>query len=211
MFCKDCGSQLPDRYKFCEVCGVETDSLISENGINNLYLSSVKRKKKPKIKAIIFTALIIVIGISVFFVNYTKKRSGLYNNIAWGTSREKIGKMLRDDLIKGEGFSSDLSIIEDYDGMKGVRAYVSYMFEDDRLCGISVTLSNQNSSYTDSMIIEKCTDKFNKLYGKKDEDTTRSIWNAGKSDIELDHLMDGVIIIRYTDTTEFKKQRDITY
>jgi len=62
--------------------------------------------------------------------------------------------MLRDDLIKGEGFSSDLSIIEDYDGMKGVRAYVSYMFEDDRLCGISVTLSNQNSSYTDSMIIE---------------------------------------------------------
>jgi len=48
-----------------------------------------------------------------------------------------------DDLIKGEGFSSDLSIIEDYDGMKGVRAYVSYMFEDDRLCGISVTLSNQ--------------------------------------------------------------------
>jgi len=104
-----------------------------------------------------------------------------------------------------------LSIIEDYDGMKGVRAYVSYMFEDDRLCGISVTLSNQNSSYTDSMIIEKCTDKFNKLYGKKDEDTTRSIWNAGKSDIELDHLMDGVIIIRYTDTTEFKKQRDITY
>ncbi|CDG37298.1 hypothetical protein CTHBC1_2715 [Acetivibrio thermocellus BC1] len=211
MFCKDCGSQLPDRYKFCEVCGVETDSLISENGINNLYLSSVKRKKKLKIKAIIFTALIIAIGISVFFVNYTKKRSGLYNNIAWGTSREKIGKMLRDDLIKGEGFSSDLSIIEDYDGMKGVRAYVSYMFEDDRLCGISVTLSNQNSSYTDSMIIEKCTDKFNKLYGKKDEDTTRSIWNAGKSDIELDHLMDGVIIIRYTDTTEFKKQRDITY
>lgn len=211
MFCKDCGSQLPDRYKFCEVCGVETDSLISENGINNLYLSSVKRKKKLKIKAIIFTALIIAIGISVFFVNYTKKRSGLYNNIAWGTSREKIGKMLGDDLIKGEGFSSDLSIIEDYDGMKGVRAYVSYMFEDDRLCGISVTLSNQNSSYTDSMIIEKCTDKFNKLYGKKDEDTTRSIWNAGKSDIELDHLMDGVIIIRYTDTTEFKKQRDITY
>jgi len=45
MFCKDCGSQLPDRYKFCEVCGAETDSLISENGINNLYLSSVKRKK----------------------------------------------------------------------------------------------------------------------------------------------------------------------
>jgi len=174
-------------------------------------LSSVKRKKKLKIKAIIFTSLIIAIGISVFFVNYTKKRSGLYNNIAWGTSREKIGKMLGDDLIKGEGFSSDLSIIEDYDGMKGVRAYVSYMFEDDRLCGISVTLSNQNSSYTDSMIIEKCTDKFNKLYGKKDEDTTRSIWNAGKSDIELDHLMDGVIIIRYTDTTEFKKQRDITY
>jgi len=33
MFCKDCGSQLPDRYKFCEVCGAETDSLISENGI----------------------------------------------------------------------------------------------------------------------------------------------------------------------------------
>jgi len=32
--CKDCGSQLPDRYKFCEVCGAETDSLISENGIN---------------------------------------------------------------------------------------------------------------------------------------------------------------------------------
>jgi len=75
MFCKDCGSQLPDRYKFCEVCGAETDSLISENGINNLYLSSVKRKKKPKIKAIIFTALIIAIGISVFFVNYTKKRA----------------------------------------------------------------------------------------------------------------------------------------
>jgi len=37
--------------------------------------------------------------------------------------------MLRDDLIKGEGFSSDLSIIEDYDGMKGVRAYVSYMLK----------------------------------------------------------------------------------
>jgi len=46
--CKDCGSQLPDRYKFCEVCGAETDSLISENGINNLYLSSVKRKKNQK-------------------------------------------------------------------------------------------------------------------------------------------------------------------
>jgi len=29
MFCKDCGSQLPDRYKFCEVCGAETDSLIA--------------------------------------------------------------------------------------------------------------------------------------------------------------------------------------
>jgi len=139
MFCENCGSKLPDGSESCALCEAEKDSLISKNYINNKYLSYVKRKKK----IVIVITLIILIGISVFFTSYTKKKSGLYNNIAWGTSREKVRKMLGDDLIKGEVFSSDLTIIDDYDGMKGVKAYVSYLFEDDKLCVISLTLYNK--------------------------------------------------------------------
>ncbi len=204
MFCGKCGSKLLDGYEFCMKCGTKIDLLISEDNENDVNISFLKSKKKILIPIITIVSLIIMIGIVFYFMQYAKERSGLYNNIAWGTSKEKIKEMLGDNIIGGEEGDNDfLTIISDYDGMKDVEGLVSYYFVDNGLHEINLTLiNNENSSYTDSMIIEKYANKFDNLYGNKKEDIGSYIWNTKESKIELFYVTDKFVVINYKDITK---------
>lgn len=60
MYCRECGYENKDDAPFCENCGAELNSFYRENA-----LDGVSRKH---ILLIVVAAIILVIGISVFFI-----------------------------------------------------------------------------------------------------------------------------------------------
>ena len=76
MFCKNCGKEIKDGTKFCEFCGAEQDSVISNNNISsnqtshtNPYsmpsTSNVAPAKKKKGKGFIIG---VVVAVVVFII-----------------------------------------------------------------------------------------------------------------------------------------------
>lgn len=71
MFCKKCGQEIKEGYKFCSKCGCPIE--LSNQQVNLVGNKDKENKKKPIKKIILIIMLLIVIGASSYFlINYIK-------------------------------------------------------------------------------------------------------------------------------------------
>lgn len=123
---------------------------------------------------------------------------GYYENTMWGMTVEQVQKTIKGNLTLSKDNLSATEIIDDYDNVEGVVAFVLYDFVENSLQKVSIYLTNSGeSSYTDSRLIERYEKKFNESYEKKNEDDIGTYWKADKSNLELIYLSEGVIVITY--------------
>lgn len=195
--CSECGSDISEKATECLKCGCPM-SVIKDN------ISKAKKAKRKKIMVILslIVAVIIIICIIAKLINQPNK-SGYYQDTKWGMTTEQLKQKLGDDVIVNDEKKTILLVKDDYDGKVGIDAMISYDCDGDSLKKITVMLSNgDDSSYTDSKLIDEYAKELDSLYGESLNDGIITYWETLKSRIELTYLMDGVIILSYEDITE---------
>ena len=201
MFCGKCGAEIPDGYEFCMKCGSKID-LTQKNNVE----VPKKKSKKWLIPVIAVVVIIVIAIVAIYFVKDMQKKSGLYNNIAWGTSFENVKAIVDkengDEKVEA---SDDKSLVfeqvDNYKGDSGVSATVIYDCKsDDTLHSVQLFISNgDDSKYTDSQLYDKYEKEFTDLYGESGNDTLGMTWKTEKSKIKLIHLGENAYIIEYED------------
>lgn len=201
MFCGKCGKEVPDGYEFCMNCGAKLEKADEQ------VAEIVKPKKKWIIPVVIVLAIIIVAVGAIYFVKDSQAKSGLYNNIAWGTSIEKIQEMVEKnpdnafETIVNEEKTVVYDTVSDFYNFEHVTAMVTYECEvDSELHGVTIFIINgEDSSYTDNMIGETIIEDFDKLYGAHGEDVISKVWTTPKSKIALTYFAEGCLVLEYDD------------
>ena len=103
-------------------------------------------------------------------VNPHIDKSGLYHNMAWGTSRDEVKKIFENDIkIKPRSnHEGDLMIrARYYDSMKGVNANILAFFDENNgLDGVGVYIyENEGSGYDIETLKDKYKKKLDEVYG----------------------------------------------
>ena len=198
--CSECGSEISEKAQVCPKCGCPVD-------VSKEIIATNKKKKIKKIS--IFVSVLLIIAILIVTVVKIMNRpntDGYFSETRWGMTMEQVKKILGEDATINEDKDAVLYNYEDYEGKSGIDAMISCDCADDSLKKVTVFLTNgDDSSYTDSKLIDECTEDFNKLYGEAEKDSITTFWNTPKSKIELSYLMDGFIIITYEDITKVEK------
>lgn len=206
MFCGKCGAQVPDGYEFCMKCGAKIEQVLE-------YENNKPKKKKWLIYLTAVVCVIVIVVTTLFFINDAKKKNGLFNNIAWGTSFENIKEIVDkrngDEEVQADSNQSLVfDVIDGYENDKDITAMVIYdCQDDDTLHKVQLFISNSDDSkYTGRILYDKCAEKLTELYGKSKDDTIGEIWTTKKSQIKLIYFTETLITIDYTDlnTVEFE-------
>lgn len=206
MFCGKCGTEVPDGYEFCMKCGSKIEpTQVPKNE------SSMPKKKKWVIPLIVIVCVVGVIIVALYFINDVKKKNGLYNNIAWGTSYDDIKSMFDDKdgdkkvLTKDDELHVN-ELIEDYKEDKEISAMVTYDCEDDgTLHKVDLVVTNgDESKFTDEKLYDKYKSELTELYGDSKDDIIGEFWTTKKSKIGLTYWSKGVFVIEYEDITTAK-------
>lgn len=203
MLCSKCGTEVPNGYEFCSNCGYKVETTqMPENE------RSISKKKKwiLLVAAIVCVAALVIVAL--YFINDAKKKNGLYENIAWGTSYDDVKTMI--DKKSGDEKAitvSDKAVIyenfENYRGDKDIEALVIYDCQsDDTLHKVQLLIGNgDGSNYTDEELYDKYANELTKLYGDSEDDKIRQIWTTKNSQIKLFYFSDEIMIISYEDVT----------
>jgi len=194
-----CGAEVFEGYNFCMKCGSKIE--VTTLDVNDASVEVPKKKKKLLLLIFAIIIVIALIGAIIYYMKYTKERSGLYNDIAWGTSLDKVGEMLgKYKVEKGKSFTSISCMISDYEGKEDIKAEFNYDFDDGGLFRVGMLLFIGNDSpYTALKLIKEYSDKFDKLYGDYEENNESYIWYTKKSKILLVQFSDRFVIVQYED------------
>lgn len=200
--CSECGTDVSEKAQVCPKCGCPIE-------ITKKIISEVQKTKNKKLFTTIIISIVLIasiIGI-ICLVNSNKLKSGLYNNIAWGTSIDEIEEKVnsnQDNLFE-EAVNEDRTTVQetvsDYYGFENVTAMVTYDCEiNQELHGIKVFIINgEDSNYSDNDISQTIMEDFDNLYGEHSDDVISKVWTTKKSKIALTYFAEGCLVLEYDD------------
>lgn len=194
IICQECGAEISDKADICIKCGCPIEK-------------SSKNEKKPNVKKIVtlVVAIIVVvsIGVGILIKVSDPDSKGYYNGFKWGMTYEQVKSELGDILSSDDDKKLVACHSADYEGKTGVTSICSYDCSNDALSRITIILSiTEDSSYTDELLINEYIERFDKLYGEHEKESSYYTWSAKKSVIEVSHITDGIIIIEYKDKSK---------
>ena len=140
-----------------------------------------------KIK-IILVLLTIITVFTIGCGSSVKKSDGYYNGIKWGNTISDVEQKLGSDIVVADDKASILQIIENFEEINGSQAWVTYFFENDRLCKISITPSvlPNNTALSDDGLNSQLYDILVEKYGEcSDSDSLGKTWNTKNSVITM--------------------------
>ena len=163
------------------------------------------RKISYKTLVTIVSVILIVLAV-MFSVNKNQSRNGLYKNIAWGTSWDKVLYALEQDkdithVVENESKLAILHDIEAPEGKADIRITGTSSFDQDK-CLQEVGLmifKEDNSNYSDDELIHELCYRFNKLYGDYTKVGSNLVWSTIESKITFMYIADGFFILEYVD------------
>ncbi len=212
MFCGKCGANIPDGYEFCMKCGTKIDlnqdNMEIEDAKNED--KEIRRKKIHKKGILLICGIMIamlLVGAGVVYTKIASARNGYFANIAWGTDidtvKEKVDKAYDCESAMSDDRDCVMAKIEDYKEMRGVTALTGLYCQDNE-CLNEVTvvfLIDDDSAYTESDVVEKVTEEYNKLYGECDKDEKFDYhsytWKTKNSYIELSRIEELMVLLRF--------------
>lgn len=199
IMCSECGSDISDKASVCPKCGCPVD-------VSKEIIIKHKRKIIKKIAIGIMALIVVAIIVAIIIKIVSRpKTDGYYGDTKWGMTAEQVKNLLGDEATISEEDTVLISY-EDYEGKNGIDALIMYDCTDNSLKEISIILTNgDDSSYTDSKLINECTEELSELYGEAQEDLITTSWNTPRSKIELTHIIDGMVIITYKDITKVEE------
>lgn len=163
--------------------------------------------KKISHKAIIATTVVVVmIVVIIFLVCNTPNRSGLYKDIAWGTSWDEVLKILGQDKTVSDLVENDskLAIIHNIkcpEENEDINITSILSFDENRNLievGLMI-LKEDGSQYSDDELIHELCYRFNDLYGNYTEDDLNYVWLTDESEISFMYISDGFFLLQYAD------------
>ena len=140
-----------------------------------------------KIK-IILVLLTIITVFTIGCGSSVKKSDGYYNGIKWGSTIADVEQKLGSDIVVADDKASILQIIENFDGINGSQAWVTYYFENDKLCKIAITSSifPDNPTLSDDDLNSQLYDILVEKYGEcSDSNSLEKTWNTKNSVITM--------------------------
>ena len=140
-----------------------------------------------KIK-IILVLLTIITVFTIGCGSSVKKSDGYYNGIKWGSTIADVEQKLSSDIVVADDKASILQIIENFDGINGSQAWITYFFENDRLCKISITPSilPNNTTLSDADLNSQLYNILVEKYGEcSDSNSLEKTWNTKNSVITM--------------------------
>ena len=140
-----------------------------------------------KIK-IILVLLTIITVFTIGCGSSVKKSDGYYNGIKWGSTIDDVEQKLGSDIVVADDKASILQIIENFDGINGSQAWITYFFENDRLCKISITHSvlPNNTTLSDADLNSQLYIILVEKYGEcSDSNSLEKTWNTKNSVITM--------------------------
>lgn len=194
--CSECGNKVSIKAATCPKCGCPVD----------ISLEVFKKKRKIKYKKtgasiIVLSVFIIIFLFGAKYFNQSNT-DRYYKNTIWGMTIEQVQKTINGNLKLGKDNLFATEIIDDYDDIEGVGAFVIYDFEVNALQKVSVYLTNSGkSAYTDERLIERYESEFDESYEKENKDDTGTYWKTDKSKLGLTYLSEGLIVMIYEDIT----------
>ena len=139
-----------------------------------------------KIK-IILVLLTIITVFTIGCGSSVKKSDGYYNGIKWGSTIADVEQKLGSDIVVSDDKASILQIIENFDGINGSQAWITYFFEN-RLCKISITPSvlPNNTTLSDADLNSQLYNILVEKYGEcSDSNSLEKTWNTKNSVITM--------------------------
>ena len=140
-----------------------------------------------KIK-IILVLLTIITVFTIGCGSSVKKSDGYCNVIKWGSTIADVEQKLGSDIVVADDKASILQIIENFDGINGSQAWITYFFENDRLCKISITPSilPNNTTLSDADLNSQLYNILVEKYGEcSDSNSLEKTWNTKNSAITM--------------------------
>ena len=140
-----------------------------------------------KIK-IILVLLTIITVFTIGCGSSVKKSDGYYNGIKWDSTIADVEQKLGSDIVVADDKASILQIIENFDEINGSQAWVTYYFENDKLCKIAITSSvlPDNATLSDDDLNSQLYDILVEKYGEcSDSDSLEKTWNTKNSVITM--------------------------
>lgn len=195
--CCECGQSVSDKGHTCPKCGCPVE--------DSLNVFKEKRKLSYKKIGIELGIFCLVLGFIILLNSITgmKNKYGYYEKTKWGMSCEEVKAISGENYILSKDGHTGYDNIDDYDGMKGVDAFIIYEFRGKKLYQVYVNLSNgSESSYSDASILEKYEKIFDDLYDKTNKDDLEGYWETKKSVVEINKIVNGYISIEYQDINE---------
>lgn len=193
MFCGKCGANIPDGNEFCTKCGTKIG--VSQVDSNEAVVVEGKTEKKAIktniIASVLVTIVIIMLAVIVFSLKDSNEKRGYFANIPWGTDFETVQKKVNKEFnceLSGSKEGEVLFFVkENYDGMQGVKAYLTFYCEEkSTLSRVEVMIAVEDGSeYTGDEIADKLINKYNKLYGEAENDGHIYEWITKNSTIDL--------------------------
>lgn len=192
--CVECNSNISDKAKVCPHCGCPVnDSVIAKKSqINKRILISV---------IITLSVAVVVIGIfvSVNAVRQNRIRSGLYNGMDWGISKEKIEKSISGDYIDNSDRNCILNKVCNYEGIEGLTGAEIYDYENG-LNRVSILLTLEDDSiYSDKAVVDKLLQIYDKRFGEHTNNSYSYQWTTDKTVIKLSYVSHELILLSYDD------------
>ena len=140
-----------------------------------------------KIK-IILVLLTIITVFTIGCGSSVKKSDGYYNGIKWGSTISDVEQKLGSDIVVADDKASILQIIENFYGINGSQAWVTYYFENDKLCKIAITSSvlPDNATLSDDDLNSQLYDILVEKYGEcSDSNSFEKTWCTNNSVITM--------------------------
>ena len=194
--CPECDRQVSDRAQCCPKCGFPVKDIIE------LELKTVQEKArtkhKKKIEILLAAAVLCIVAVRVIIVMRRPDTSGLYNKIAWGSSKNQIQKEYPNGTDgKGDDKENETYYLYNMKSyMDGIKAIVRFSFQDGKLYQITFIPSLQdNSDIVEEEIPGKLEEYLDGLYGDCEKDGATYKWNTKKSDIEMFSYRSLVMVI----------------
>lgn len=201
MFCRNCGTELPENASVCPKCGTAVNAS-SELGAKEKSSEAAVVKKASAKKKILIAAIVLVVALGTILVwNFLRpKDPGYYQDIAWGTSYEDFMQEHPKALgsKKADG-SANVFSMDGEDLLQGfeeeeIDGTTLLMYQFDKSGLYNVSWSALKSDRAEELVPD-IIKKYSSLYGKptrsddpeenKDFDEYNYIWKTKESTVQL--------------------------
>lgn len=143
-------------------------------------------KNARKIFVTIVLSTFLVCGLSGCSSN--KSSDGYYHNIKWGISIEDLQNQLENDITASDDKNSVLEVVNNFEKINGVQAWIMYFFDNNKLSEITITptIDTKKTDFTNDELNKYLYDNFIDLYGDPDDSSSiEYVWNTKYSNITL--------------------------